>query len=169
MRSATSTLFSIGLLAALAGVSGCGGGQTAAPAPAPVAQPVLVTDNSGARLLALAGNPKCGIDLHHFEYGAVGAAGEASTASGALMVPTGSDPACGGKRPVLMYGHGSSLVKNVNLVDLSPAAPYGSTAVTVAALFAAQGYIVVAPNYAGFDTSTLNYPPHHIAEQQGRT
>ncbi len=29
----------------------------------------------------------------------------------------------------------------------------------VAAMFAAQGYIVVAPNYAGYDKSTLSYHP----------
>ena len=33
----------------------------------------------------------------------------------------------------------------------------------MAALFASQGYIVVAPNYAGYDTSTLPYHPYLIA------
>ena len=33
-------------------------------------------------------------------------------------------------------------------------------------MFAAQGYIVVAPNYAGYDISTLGYHPFFNAVQQ---
>src|SRR6202007_2436583 len=40
--------------------------------------------------------------------------------------------------------------------------------VSLAALFASQGYIVVAPNYAGYDTSTLPYHPYLIADQQSK-
>jgi hypothetical protein len=36
----------------------------------------------------------------------------------------------------------------------------------IAAMFAAQGYIVVAPNYAGYDISTLGYHPFLNAVQQ---
>ena len=38
----------------------------------------------------------------------------------------------------------------------------------IAAMFAAQGYIVVAPNYAGYDTSTLAYHPYLNADQQSK-
>jgi hypothetical protein len=38
----------------------------------------------------------------------------------------------------------------------------------LAALFASKGYIVVAPNYAGYDTSTLPYTPYLIADQQSK-
>jgi pimeloyl-ACP methyl ester carboxylesterase len=38
----------------------------------------------------------------------------------------------------------------------------------LAALFASQGYIVVAPNYAGYDTSSLPYHPYLIADQQSK-
>ncbi len=38
----------------------------------------------------------------------------------------------------------------------------------LAAVFASQGYIVVAPNYAGYDTSTLPYHPYLIADQQSK-
>jgi hypothetical protein len=33
-------------------------------------------------------------------------------------------------------------------------------------MYAAQGYIVVAPNYAGYDISTLGYHPYVLANQQ---
>ena len=38
----------------------------------------------------------------------------------------------------------------------------------IAAMFAAQGYIVVAPNYAGYDISTLAYHPYLNADQQSK-
>src|SRR6202011_3154223 len=38
----------------------------------------------------------------------------------------------------------------------------------LAAIFATKGYIVVAPNYAGYDTSTLAYHPFLIAEQESK-
>ncbi len=175
-------------------LSGCGGDSSSAAAPPPVMDNsgvrgslivdppprVLSLDTSGvsaqiatfgtlgALLSAAAGAPRCGIDVHHFEYATVGAAGEKTTASGALMVPTGSDPACTGSRPLMMYAHGSSEVHDVDMTDLTPQAPYGITSIEVAALFAAQGWIVIAPNYAGYDTSTLTYHPHHIADQESK-
>ena len=122
----------------------------------------------GTQLLTNAGTPKCGIDFYHFEYGTVGAANEQATASGGILVPTGSDPACTGPRPVLLYGHGSSLSQYVNMADISSANPYLPTTAEIEALFVAQGYIVVAPNYVGYDTSTLPYHPEHIAAQNGQ-
>jgi len=39
---------------------------------------------------------------------------------------------------------------------------------SLAALFASQGYIAVAPNYAGYDTLTLPYHPYLIADQESK-
>ncbi|NHZ99239.1 prolyl oligopeptidase family serine peptidase [Massilia sp. CCM 8734] len=123
----------------------------------------------GPQLLAIAGAPKCGIDFHRVEYNTVGAAGEATTASAALLVPTGADPACGGQRPLVLYGHGSSFQRKLNMADIGDMTNEGAGRIsTPAAMYAAQGYIVIAPNYAGYDTSALNYHPHHIAEQQSK-
>jgi len=41
-------------------------------------------------------------------------------------------------------------------------------ALIMAAVFASQGYIVVAPNYAGYDSSTLPYHPYLVADQQSK-
>src|SRR5258708_39924168 len=44
---------------------------------------------AGQSLLAVAGTPACGVDFYHIEYNTVGgAAGEAATASAALLGPT---------------------------------------------------------------------------------
>jgi hypothetical protein len=56
------------------------------------------------------------------------------------MLPSGSDPACSGPRPVLLYAHGTSPLKSYDMSKLD-----GTEARMVAAIFAAQGFIVVAP------------------------
>ncbi|MBC7684098.1 MAG: prolyl oligopeptidase family serine peptidase [Bdellovibrionales bacterium] len=199
------TLISLLLLAATAGLAGCGGKSPSAPAklpdgippildpgtpvfdyspargtlvqsPPPVSQSLTQSGLSaaagrfgsfGAQLMNVAGSPQCGIDIHQIEYATVGATGEPTHASAALMVPSGSAPACTGKRPLLLYGHGSSAVKDIKMGSLDPAAPYSQASLGLAALFAAQGYVVLAPNYAGYDSSPLPYHPHQIAEQMG--
>jgi poly(3-hydroxybutyrate) depolymerase len=117
-------------------------------------------------LLALSGTPLCDIAVYHLEYATVGANSEATTASGALMVPTGVDARCRGDRPMLLYAHGTSTNRAFNIADLKDA--QNAEGLLLAALFAAQGYIVVAPNYAGFDTSTLSYHAYLNADQQSK-
>jgi pimeloyl-ACP methyl ester carboxylesterase len=125
----------------------------------------MLSGNSDAgQLLKLAFAPPCTVNVYHMEYETVGGQGEATTASGALMVPTGAAPSCQGARPVLLYAHGTSTGKAFNIADL--ASGNNSEAILLAAVFAAQGYIVVAPNYAGYDTSTLSYHPYLVAAQQ---
>jgi predicted esterase len=121
----------------------------------------LSASATGRNLLALAGAPKCGITFHYMEYNTIGGANEPTNATGGVMVPTGSDAACTGARPVLLYAHGTTIEKGFNM-----ASPATSEAGLVAAMYAAQGWIVVAPNYAGYDASRLPYHPYLNAEQQ---
>jgi hypothetical protein len=124
---------------------------------------------TGQGLLAVAGAPKCGVDFNYLEYGTVGAAEEKTTASGALMVPVGTDAACTGERPILLYAHGTTTGKSYNIANvLDSTNPAYGEALLVAAMYAAQGFIVVAPNYAGYDTSTLSYHPYLVADQQSK-
>ena len=119
---------------------------------------------SGQQLLALSGNPTCGVDFYYIKYWTVGAMNETTQSSGALMVPTGAAPACSGPRPIVLYAHGTQFAKQFNIADITNT---GNTeGALIAAMFAAQGYIVVAPNYAGYDISTLGYHPFLNAAQQ---
>jgi len=52
----------------------------------------------------------------------------------------------------------------LNIADITD--PTNTEGALIAATFAAQGYIVVAPNYAGYDISTLGYHPFLNAAQQ---
>lgn len=124
---------------------------------------------NGRNLLAIAGAPKCGVDFNYLQYATVGAVAEKTTATGALMVPVGSDPACTGARPIVLYAHGTTTAKNYNIANvLDSTNPANGEALLVAAMYAAQGFIVVAPNYAGYDTSTLGYHPYLVADQQSK-
>lgn len=130
-------------------------------------QGALSASANGQGVLAVAGAPACGVNVHYLKYGTVGGAGEATNATGALMVPTGSSAACSGPRPVVLYAHGTTLDKRFNIASLTDSTNAGNgEAVLTAATFAAQGFIVVAPNYAGYDASTLGYHPYLNAEQQ---
>ena len=117
----------------------------------------------GAQLLSLTGSPVCGVDFYYMKFWTVGGAAEATQSSGAMMVPTGG-AGCSGPRPVVLYAHGTNTSKTLNIADVTD--PSNSEGVLIAATFAAQGYIVVAPNYAGYDISTLGYHPFLNAEQQ---
>lgn len=170
-------------------VAACGGGdggpkgtQDANPARGALMQspPPRITSMTAAdftailtvkqpSLLQLVGTPVCGVDVQYLQYGTVGAVGEATNASGALMVPTGSDAKCTGARPIVMYAHGTNVSKRYNLADFSDSTnPAYGEAVLMAALYAAQGYVVVAPNYAGYDSSPLSYHPYLNADQQSK-
>ena len=122
---------------------------------------VLNSSASGKGLLQLAGDPKCGITFHYMEYNTVGAVGEATNATGGIMLPTGTDAACTGARPVLLYSHGTTVEKSYNI-----ASPANGEAGLIAAMYAAQGWIVVTSNYVGYDASRSTYHPYLVAEQQ---
>lgn len=129
----------------------------------------LQASASGRGLQQLAGTPVCGVDVQYIKFGTVGGANEATNASGALMVPTGSDARCTGPRPIVMYAHGTNVTKRYNLADFSDNTnPAYGEALLLAALYAAQGYIVVAPNYAGYDSSPLSYTPYLNADQSSK-
>jgi hypothetical protein len=129
---------------------------------APTLTEELGSTASGQQLLDLGGAPTCGVDSYYLEYWTVGARGESATATGALMLPTGKDARCTGPRPIVLYAHGTGTEKASNIADIADSAE----GAVIAAVFAAQGYIVVAPNYAGYDISSLPYHPYLNRDQQ---
>lgn len=185
------TIYLLSTVAAASLLAACGGGDSATNLGTVDASPVrgaliqnppprtafftasdftakLNQTDSGRNLLAVAGTPKCGVDVQYIKYGTVGGAGEPTDASGALMTPSGG-PGCTGSRPIVLYAHGTTTVKSYNLANLLDVnAPAYSEAALIAATYAAQGYIVVAPNYAGYDASKLAYHPYLNADQESK-
>jgi hypothetical protein len=180
LRLSLSLLFFPVLLLAACGGGGGGGESTSANAPPPrgtllqsppdllatVKAPALLLELNSAtnqQLLSLSGAPVCDVLIYHIQYATVGGANEATTASAAMMVPTGFGAGCTGTRPIVLYAHGATTDRAFNIADMKNA-----ETLLLAALFASQGTIVVAPNYAGYDTSTLPYHPYLIADQQSK-
>src|SRR5215469_7516875 len=125
---------------------------------------LLGVDSLGKYLVELAYTPACSIDVYQLQYNTIGGKGESTTASGAPMVPTGGASNCVGTRPIVLYAHGTNVNKAFNIAQLTT--QQNSEGLILAAVFAGQGYIVVAPNYAGYDTSALPYHPYLVASQQ---
>src|SRR5215471_13646391 len=188
MRSLSSTLVLIALATVLAG---CGSKSMPSPPPStPSATPqrgelidnppmkvatfapadlltLLSGSDLGKTFLQLAYTPKCTTTVYHLTYQTHDPKGNITPASGALMVPSsGSDSDCTGARPILLYAHGTTTNRDFNLAQLDAAD--SAEGVLLAAVFAAEGYIVVAPNYLGYDNSTLTYHPYLIADQQSK-
>jgi hypothetical protein len=169
------------LMLAACGGGGSGGGASGLPSAPPSRGTLLQTPPGllstltisglltelelpiNALLLSVSSAPLCDIIFYHIEYQTVGGAGEATTASAVLMIPSGLGANCTGARPIVLYAHGTTTDRAYNMADLQNA-----ETISLAALFASQGYIVVAPNYAGYDTSTLPYHPYLIADQQSK-
>lgn len=123
-----------------------------------------ITDGTVSRwLLRHTFSPRCSVVVYQLRYGTVGGQGEPTTASGALMIPSGTDAACQSPRPIVLYAHGKRNLTFFNIADLTGQNYEG---LIIALALAGDGYIVVAPNYAGYDTSTLGYHPFMNADQQ---
>jgi hypothetical protein len=131
---------------------------------------LLASNASGQQLAQIAGRPACGVEIVTFRYRTIGGAGEPTTASGALMIPGGRSAACSGPRPLMLYAHGTTAYRNYNIADITQTDPGNGDGagegISVAAMYAAQGYIVVATNYAGYAGSDLTYHPYLNADQQ---
>jgi hypothetical protein len=118
------------------------------------------TTSSGA--IALTGPALCDVKISSIQYNTVGGRGEDTNATTAVMVPAGTAAGCTGARPIVIYAHGTSLDKNNDMANVVS----NGEASLVMAMYAAQGFIVVAPNYTGYKGSTLAYHPYLNAQAQ---
>jgi len=143
------------------------------------------TSTSGIQTLT--GTAKCGVNVYYMVYSTQAPDGNAATATAGIFLPSGTDSSCTGSRPVLLYGHGTATTATTNsttelsadglMTNMAQASDSTSTttgikttknseAASVLAFFAAQGYIVVLPNYLGYDRSSLSYHPYLVAKTQ---
>lgn len=122
-----------------------------------------LTSNGIERLLLreVTGDADCDVEVRTIKYQTVGGAGESTTATAGVAVPIGNNPVCQGDRPLLLYAHGTSPKQDYDIT----ASKEGFNGLA-AAVFAARGYVVVAPNYTGYNDSWLDYHPYLNAQAQ---
>lgn len=156
---------------------GVGAVPGATPAPAPAASGTLVeapavlasltapqidaaTQASG--LQALSGKAKCDVNVFTLNYATLGAKGEATNASGVLLLPVG---ACAdAAAPLVAYAKGTDVQKPRTLAN-----PADSETQLLMAMYAAQGYAVVATDYLGYAKSAYPFHPYLHADSEART
>ena len=117
----------------------------------------------------LIGTPLCGIHLIKLRYATHGVASEPTTATLALMLPTGNPTLCQNTHKAVLFAHGTVIDQRLDLSSLMPPHNAGKkTTIQVGLTFAAQGFLTILPNYSGYDSSPLSYTPYLDANQNGQ-
>jgi pimeloyl-ACP methyl ester carboxylesterase len=124
------------------------------------AQIDAATASSG--LQAISGKAKCDVKIVSLNYNTVGVNTEAANSSGVMLVPTGT--ACTGAAPLLAYARGTEVSKIRTMAN-----PADGETFLLAAVYAAQGYAVVATDYLGYAKSTYAYHPYLHADSEANT
>ena len=163
----------LGAAAALvAALAACGSddetiAQPPSTQPAPVAERGLLTSSSQTAvvpkdvvdqttnalgLAPLIGTPaSCDVSVNKIVYETRGPRDESARASGGVLIPTG----CSGPHPVVLYHHGTTVERAFTM-----SSPTNGEMLLQLWMFAAQGYVVVMPDYHGYGDSTLGYHPY---------
>lgn len=109
-------------------------------------------------LQPISGKAKCDVKVVALNYNTLGVRGEAANASGVMLVPAGNCTAAAG---LLAYAKGTDVRKPRTLAN-----PADSETFLLAAVYAAQGYAVVATDYLGYAKSTYSYHPYLHADSE---
>ena len=121
------------------------------------AQIDAATASSG--LQAISGKARCDVKVVALNYATAGVkADEMTNASGVLLVPAGT---CTSAAPLVAYAKGTDVQKPRTLAN-----PQDSETFLLAAMYAAQGYAVVATDYLGFAKSGYGYHPYLHADSE---
>lgn len=121
------------------------------------AQIDAATASSG--LQALTGKARCDVKVVSLNYATVGVKpGENTNASGVMLVPGG---ACTTAAPLVAYARGTDVEKPRTLAN-----PQDGDTQVLMAMFAAQGYAVVATDYLGYAKSRYAYHPYLHADSE---
>ncbi|RYY95087.1 MAG: esterase [Comamonadaceae bacterium] len=180
-----SAVATAALLTACGGGGGGGGanyglgfGAGAGAGPAPVAssgklvdQPAILTTLTAAQidaatqasgLQAISGKALCDVSIVSLNYTTLGVRAEATNASGVLLLPTGACAATAA--PLVAYAKGTDVQKPRTLAN-----PADSETQLLLAIYAAQGYAVVATDYLGYAKSAYPFHPYLHADSEART
>lgn len=163
-------IFQLATLAAAVAalVAACGGDDSGTDRGNLRASPMTVATLGAAQIDAataasglqpISGKARCDVQVVALDYDTIGINGEPANASGALLVPGG---ACAGQSaPLLAYARGTEVSKPRTLAN-----PQDEETLELLAIFAAQGYAVVATDYLGYAKSTYGFHPYLHADSE---
>jgi pimeloyl-ACP methyl ester carboxylesterase len=108
-------------------------------------------------LIQSAGAAKCNVAIYQLTFATVGARNEDTTSTGVMLLPAGGPNCPTTPPPLLSYSHGTTTLRS------STMAGSGTETSLLAALYASQGYAVVAPDFQGYAGSGLPYHPYLVS------
>jgi pimeloyl-ACP methyl ester carboxylesterase len=117
------------------------------------------TSTAASGLQAISGKAKCDVKVVALNYNTIGVKGEPANASGVMLVPAGTCSTTAA--PLVAYARGTEVSKVRTMAN-----PADSETFLMAALYASQGYAVVATDYLGFAKSTYSYHPYLHADSE---
>jgi pimeloyl-ACP methyl ester carboxylesterase len=112
-------------------------------------------------LVAISGAAKCDVKVVALNYYTVGVQNERTNASGVMLVPAGSGAGCTTAAGLVAYAKGTDVEKPRTLASMADPETF-----LLAAMYATQGYAVVATDYLGFAKSSYSYHPYLHADSQ---
>lgn len=117
------------------------------------------TQATQSGLQPISGPAQCDVRLMSLNYSTVGVNAETTNASGVMLVPAGA--CAGGSYPLVAYAKGTDVQKPRTLAN-----PAESETFLLAAMYAAQGYAVVASDYLGYAKSGYSFHPYLHADSE---
>jgi hypothetical protein len=160
--------FQHGVLAAVVVLmAACGGGGEDAPVRGALVEvpstagTLTVAQIDAGPLKALTGPAKCDVKLISLNYYTIGPKGEQTNASAAMFVPVASASCPTTAQPLLAYAPERDAQKSRTLANLADPETF-----LIAAVYAAQGYVVVSTDYLGYAKSSFPYHPYLHADSE---
>lgn len=162
--------FKLTALCAAALLSACGGGgenqargllKESATVLATLTAAQIDAGTAASGLQALSGKAKCDVKVVALNYFTEGTGNDITNASGVLLVPTGT---CTAPAALIAYAKGTDVQKPHTLAN-----PADEQTALLTAMYAAQGYAVVATDYLGFAKSAYPYHPYLHADSEAKS
>jgi pimeloyl-ACP methyl ester carboxylesterase len=117
------------------------------------------TASSG--LQAISGKAVCDVKVVSLNYLTPGVKNDTTNSSGVLLIPTGTAAACTAPSALVAYAKGTDVQKPRTLASATDGETFLLTAI-----YAAQGYSVVATDYIGFAKSGYSFHPYLHADSE---
>jgi pimeloyl-ACP methyl ester carboxylesterase len=112
-------------------------------------------------LQGISGKAVCDVKVVSLNYLTPGVKNDTTNASGVLLIPTGTAAACTAPSALVAYAKGTDVQKPRTLASATDGETFLLTAI-----YAAQGYSVVATDYIGYAKSGYSFHPYLHADSE---
>jgi pimeloyl-ACP methyl ester carboxylesterase len=118
-------------------------------------------NTAASGLQGISGKAICDVKVVSLNYLTPGVKNDTTNASGVLLIPVGTAPACTAPSALVAYAKGTDVQKSRTLASATDGETFLLTAI-----YAAQGYSVVATDYIGYAKSGYSFHPYLHADSE---